>query len=213
MRALKWIFDRLAGLLGLILLGPLMLVLAVMIRAKLGSPVLFVQERPGKDCKVFKMIKFRTMRDARDADGNPLPDDQRMTPFGDFLRKSSLDELPELINVVKGDMSLVGPRPLLVQYLERYTPEQNRRHDVKPGLTGLAQVSGRNALSWEDKFRLDLEYIDNWSPVLDLKIMLLTVEKVFKRSDISAADSSTMPEFMGSSAAASKSKVEPVHGK
>jgi len=175
-----------------------MLLLAAMVRIKLGAPVLFRQVRPGKDGLPFEMIKFRTMRDAFGADGRPLPDAERMTSFGQLLRASSLDELPELWNVIKGDMSLVGPRPLLMEYLPRYSPEQYRRHEVRPGITGWAQVNGRNALSWEEKFRLDVWYVDNQSIWLDLKILLLTVKKVLIRDGINAAGEATMPKFTGS---------------
>jgi len=175
-----------------------LLLLAGLIARYLGRPILFVQTRPGWCGEPFKMLKFRSMTDARDAQGRWLPDAERLTPLGKWLRRSSLDELPELVNVIKGDMSLVGPRPLLMQYLERYTPEQARRHEVRPGITGWAQVNGRNAISWEEKFRLDIWYVDNWSLVLDIKILWLTVVKVFRSEGISAADNVTMPEFMGS---------------
>lgn len=181
----------------LILLAPLMLIIALVVRVALGAPVLFCQVRPGLHGKPFTLYKFRTMTDARDAAGNQLPDSARLTPFGRFLRSTSLDELPELWNVIKGDMSLVGPRPLLMKYLDRYTPEQARRHEVKPGLTGWAQVNGRNSLTWEDKFKLDTWYVDHLSLALDLKILVLTLVKVFKREGISATDHDTMPEFTG----------------
>ena len=174
---------------------PVLGVVALLVRLKLGSPVLFRQKRPGRGARIFEMIKFRTMTDARDAAGQLLPDAVRLTPFGKFLRAASLDELPELFNVVRGDMSLVGPRPLLVQYLPRYSPRQARRHEVRPGITGLAQVSGRNALSWEEKFEWDVRYVETWSLGLDLKILLLTVRTVFVREGISAQGSATMPEF------------------
>jgi len=164
----------------------------------MGSPVLFRQIRPGLNGKPFEMIKFRTMKDAVDAQGNPLPDSERLTPFGQFLRSSSLDELPELWNVLKGDMSLVGPRPLLMEYLPLYTPEQYRRHEVRPGVTGWAQINGRNALSWEEKFQLDVWYVDNRSLWLDIKILFLTVKKVVIRDGISADGEATMPKFTGS---------------
>jgi len=160
--------------------------------------VIFTQERPGLHGRIFKMYKFRTMRDLRDAGGNLLPDEQRLTKLGRFLRSTSLDELPELFNVLKGEMSLVGPRPLLVAYLDRYTPEQARRHEVLPGITGWAQVNGRNAISWEEKFKLDVWYVDHQSFWLDLKILFMTLAKVFKREGISAEGSATAPEFMGS---------------
>jgi sugar transferase EpsL len=169
-----------------------------LIKIKLGSPIFFSQVRPGLNGKPFKMFKFRTMTDARDANGELLPDSERLTRFGNFLRSSSLDELPGLWNVLKGDMSLVGPRPLLMQYLDRYTPQQARRHEVRPGITGWAQMNGRNAISWEDKFKLDVWYVDHQSIWLDIKILCLTIFKVIRRSDISATGNATMPEFMGS---------------
>lgn len=190
--------DIFASLFGLILLSPIILILSLCIRRKLGAPVLFRQIRPGMNGKPFEMVKFRTMRDALDAQGVPLPDDMRMTPFGSFLRASSLDELPELWNVLKGDMSLVGPRPLLMEYLPLYSQEQYRRHEVRPGVTGWAQINGRNALSWEDKFKLDVWYIDNRSIMLDFKILLLTVKKVLVRDGISAEGEVTMSKFTGS---------------
>lgn len=195
---LKRLLDILAAVCGLLLLAPIMAIVAWQIRRKLGSPVLFRQLRPGRDGKPFEIVKFRSMRNALDASGNPLPDAERMTPFGRFLRASSLDELPELWNVLKGDMSLVGPRPLLMEYLPLYSPEQFRRHSVRPGVTGWAQVNGRNALSWEEKFRLDLWYVDNQSFCLDLKIIYLTLGKVMAREGISAAGEATMPKFTGS---------------
>ncbi|MDR2982662.1 MAG: sugar transferase [Puniceicoccales bacterium] len=172
-------------------------ILCLLVRLKLGSPVFFTQNRPGLKGRIFKMVKFRTMTDARDADGNLLPDEVRLTPFGQFLRKTSLDEFPEFWNVLIGDMSVVGPRPLLIQYLERYTPEQARRHEVKPGVTGWAQVNGRNAISWEEKFRHDVWYVDHRSLLFDLKIIWLTLLKVVRRDGISASNNATMPEFMG----------------
>lgn len=175
-----------------------MAIVAWNIRKKLGSPVLFRQVRPGRGGKPFEMVKFRTMRDAVDADGTLLADSERMTPFGSFLRASSLDELPELWNVLKGDMSLVGPRPLLMEYLPLYSPEQNRRHDVRPGVTGWAQVNGRNALSWDEKFKLDVWYVDNQSLRLDLKVIFLTVKKVVVKEGISADGEATMSKFTGS---------------
>lgn len=170
----------------------------------MGTPVIFSQIRPGKDGKPFRMYKFRSMKNATDEAGNPLPDDQRMTPFGAKLRSSSLDELPELWNVLKGEMSLVGPRPLLMEYLPLYSPEQYRRHEVRPGVTGWAQVNGRNAISWEDKFKLDVWYVDNRSFLLDLKIIFLTIKKVFVKEGISAQGEATMPRFTGSSNDAKK---------
>lgn len=194
----KRFFDILASALGLFLLFPVIAIVAWQIRRKLGSPVLFRQVRPGLNGRPFEMIKFRTMRDAVDAAGNPLPDSERMTPFGSFLRASSLDELPELWNVLKGDMSLVGPRPLLMEYLPLYSAEQYRRHEVRPGVTGWAQINGRNALSWEEKFKLDVWYVDNQSFWLDLKILFLTIRKVIIRDGISATGEATMSKFKGS---------------
>ena len=195
---LKRLFDILGAVLGLLILLPIIVTLAWQVRRKLGSPVLFRQTRPGLHGKPFQLIKFRTMRNAIGLDGRPLPDSERMTSFGSFLRSASLDELPELWNVLKGDMSLVGPRPLLMEYLPLYSLEQARRHEVRPGVTGWAQVNGRNALSWEEKFRLDVWYVDNHSFWLDLKILALTVKKVFVREGISAAGEVTMTYFTGS---------------
>jgi len=191
-------FDLFASLLGLILLSPVIAVIAWNIRKKLGSPVLFRQVRPGRNGKPFEMIKFRTMRDAHDVNGEPLPDSQRMTAFGSFLRSSSLDELPELWNVVKGDMSLVGPRPLLMEYLPLYSAEQYRRHEVRPGVSGWAQVNGRNAIGWEEKFKLDTWYVDNQSFWLDMKVIFLTIKKVLVRDGISAEGEATASKFTGS---------------
>ena len=195
---MKRIFDFLAALLGLLMLALPLLGLTWLVRRKLGSPVFFRQVRPGMRGKPFEMVKFRTMTDERGPDGQLLPDAQRLTPFGRFLRSSSLDELPELWNVLKGDMSLVGPRPLLVEYLPLYSPEQARRHEVRPGVTGWAQVNGRNAISWEDKFKLDTWYVDNRSFWLDIKILWLTIRKVLVRDGISAAGEATMSKFTGS---------------
>ncbi len=189
--------DLLVSLILLIVLSPALLFLALLVRINLGSPVIFFQERPGKDGRIFKLLKFRSMTDKKGPDGELLPDEERLTPFGKKLRSTSLDELPEFINILKGDMSFVGPRPLLVRYLPRYSEEQSHRHDVLPGLTGLAQVKGRNALSWDDKFRYDIEYVKNISFLLDLKILFMTVFKVFKREGISSEGSATMEEFMG----------------
>jgi len=194
----KRLFDFIASAVGLLLLAPVIAVVAFQIRRKLGSPVLFRQVRPGKDGKPFEMIKFRTMSDATDQEGNPLPDSERMTPFGSFLRSTSLDELPELWNVLKGDMSLVGPRPLLMEYLPLYSKEQYRRHEVRPGITGWAQVNGRNTISWEERFKLDVWYVDNRSFWLDLKIMYLTVKKVLVRDGVTAEGEATMSKFTGS---------------
>ena len=194
----KRLCDMFVSGLLLVVLSPLLLVLAVMARWKLGSPVLFRQQRPGLDGVPFVIQKFRTMNDARDADGQLLPDAQRLTSYGRFLRSTSLDELPELVNVWRGEMSLVGPRPLLMQYLARYTPEQMRRHQVRPGITGWAQVNGRNALSWDEKFALDMWYVDHLSFRLDLQIAMKTIAAILRRSGISQPGSATADEFMGS---------------
>ena len=193
----KRLFDIIASASGLIFLSPVFLILIYLIRKNLGEPVFFTQERPGKDGKPFKMIKCRSMRDAVDKDGNPLPDSERLTPFGKKLRATSLDELPELWNVLKGDMSLVGPRPLLMSYLPLYNEFQYRRHEMRPGVTGWAQVNGRNALSWDEKFAHDIWYIDHYSFWLDMKILFLTVKKVFIKEGISAEGEATMPYFTG----------------
>lgn len=195
---LKRCVDLLGAGLGLLILSLPMILIALLIRWRLGSPVLFRQQRPGRYGKPFTMYKFRTMRDAYDQEGNPLPDEQRMTRFGQFLRSASLDELPELIHVLKGDMSLVGPRPLLMEYLERYTPEQARRHEVKPGITGWAQINGRNNLPWNERFQMDVWYVDHWNLWLDMKILLRTVTKVLKREGVQAEGAATMPKFLGS---------------
>ena len=194
---LKRCFDIVFSILGAVLLLPIIIVVAWTIKRKLGSPILFRQIRPGLNGKPFEMVKFRTMRDAIDASGQPLPDSERLTQFGSFLRSSSLDELPELWNVLKGDMSLVGPRPLLMEYLQLYSREQHRRHEVRPGVSGWAQVNGRNALSWEEKFRLDIWYVDNQSLWLDLKIIFLTFKKVMVREGINAEGEATMGRFKG----------------
>ncbi|EGA69200.1 putative UDP-galactose phosphate transferase [Vibrio sinaloensis DSM 21326] len=195
---MKRLFDFLASLIALILLSPIIALVAWKIRENLGSPVLFRQTRPGLNGKPFEMVKFRTMKDAVDQQGSPLPDSERMTPLGDKLRNSSLDELPELWNVLKGEMSLVGPRPLLMQYLPLYSREQARRHDVRPGVTGWAQINGRNAISWEEKFALDVWYVDNKTLWLDIKILFLTVKKVFVKEGISADGHVTIEPFTGS---------------
>jgi len=199
-RFIKYILDRLVAITTLLILSPVILAVAIAIYFRMGSPLIFSQPRPGKDGKIFRFYKFRTMTDERDANGNLLDDELRLTAFGEFLRESSLDELPQLWNVVRGEMSIVGPRPLLVQYLERYTSEQARRHEVKPGITGWAQVNGRRALDgdWEKKFELDVWYVDNWSLWLDLKIVLMTVVKVLRKEEISQPGHATGEEFMGS---------------
>lgn len=190
--------DIMCALAAIIVFSWLYVIVAVLVRVKLGSPVLFTQDRPGKDEKIFKLYKFRTMTDARDADGNLLPDEVRLTKFGKMLRATSLDELPEAFNILKGDMSVIGPRPLLVRYLPRYNAEQHRRHEVRPGLSGYAQVHGRNTVSWEEKFRLDVEYVDKITFLGDVKIIVDTVMKAFiKREGISSETSATMEEFMG----------------
>lgn len=193
----KRMFDVILSVLALIILSPVMLVVAILVRVNLGSPVIFCQERPGKDEKIFKMYKFRSMTDKCDENGELLPDEVRLTKFGKLLRSTSLDELPELWNIVKGDMSLVGPRPLLVKYLPLYNEEQARRHHVRPGLTGLAQVNGRNAISWEEKFKLDVEYVDGVSLIGDVKVVFGTVGKVLIKENINTSSDNTMGFFMG----------------
>lgn len=195
----KRAFDLLVALLAIALLSPVLLAVWALVRVRLGSPVLFRQVRPGLGGRPFTLIKFRTMLDAADRNGLPLPDGQRLTPFGRRLRATSLDELPELWNVLKGDMSLVGPRPLLMQYLARYTPEQGKRHEVRPGLTGWAQINGRNAIDWDEKLALDIWYVDHRSFRLDLEILWRTVWMVLARRGISAGEHETMPEFLGTS--------------
>lgn len=194
---LKRLLDIVIASIALILLSPLYAFVAYKVKTNLGSPVLFRQVRPGLNGKPFEMIKFRTMKDAADAQGNPLPDSERLTPFGKMLRSSSLDEMPELWNVIKGDMSVVGPRPLLMEYLPLYNEEQAKRHNVRPGMTGHAQVNGRNAIGWEEKFKLDTWYVENQSTALDFKIMLKTVQKVIAKEDISAEGEATMTKFTG----------------
>ena len=189
--------DFICALLALIVLSPVILILAILVRAKLGSPVLFTQDRPGLNGKIFKLYKFRTMTSQKDKDGNLLPDEVRLTSFGKKLRATSLDELPELINIIKGDMSVVGPRPLLVEYLPRYNTRQARRHEVRPGFTGLAQVNGRNSISWEEKFEWDVNYVDNISFMEDWKIIFKTVLVVLKRDGIHSENSVTIEDFMG----------------
>ena len=194
---IKWILDIFLSAAGLVLLAPLFVVIFVLARCRLGAPVFFVQERPGLKGKPFRLIKFRTMTDERDDKGDLLPDEKRLTGFGKWLRATSIDELPELWNVLKGEMSLVGPRPLLMEYLPLYSPEQARRHDVRPGITGWAQVNGRNAISWEEKFAADVWYVDNQSFVLDMKILLRTLSAILTRQGISHAGQATMPRFTG----------------
>jgi lipopolysaccharide/colanic/teichoic acid biosynthesis glycosyltransferase len=193
----KRFFDYLLTVPGIVVISPVIVVTTILVRLKIGTPVLFSQVRPGLHGKPFRIYKFRTMTDAKDADGNLLPDAERLVPFGRFLRSTSLDELPELINVLKGEMSLVGPRPLLMEYLDLYSPEQARRHEVRPGITGWAQVNGRNTLSWEDKFKMDVWYVDNRSLWLDIKILLLTLWKTVRREGISHDGQATMSKFMG----------------
>jgi len=194
---MKRAFDLVVSICGFLVLSPLFLIISILTLVKLGSPVLFKQQRPGMQGKVFFLNKFRTMLEIKDRHGRMLSDEQRLTKFGKFLRSTSLDELPELFNVLKGDMSIVGPRPLLIQYLNRYTQEQARRHEVKPGITGWAQINGRNAISWEEKFKLDVLYVDNQSLWLDLKIIWLTLWKLLKREGINQPGQATMEEFRG----------------
>ncbi len=196
--AIKVIGDRSMALLLLLLFSPILVVVAILVRLRMGSPIVFTQARPGKNNRIFTVYKFRTMTGDCDTQGNLLSDEERLISLGQFFRKASLDELPQLVNVLLGDMSFVGPRPLLVQYLERYNSEQARRHDVLPGITGWAQINGRNALSWDEKFKLDLWYVDNWSLWLDFKILLLTVKKVFRQEGVNQSDTVVaMPEFFG----------------
>lgn len=194
---MKRVFDFATALVALVVLLPLLVVLGFLIRLKMGTPIFFCQTRPGIYGQPFKLIKFRTMSDAVNSEGRLLPDDQRVTKFGGWLRSTSMDELPELWNVIRGDMSLVGPRPLLMEYLPLYTPEQARRHEVRPGITGWAQVNGRNAISWEDKFRLDVWYVDHHSIWLDLKVLFLTIWHVVSKTGVSAPGEATMPRFTG----------------
>ncbi len=196
---IKSLLDKTIAATTLVVLAPVMFIIAIAIYVRMGSPVIFTQPRPGKKAQIFNFYKFRTMTNERDAQGNLLPDEKRLISFGLFLRKTSLDELPQLWNVLKGDMSFIGPRPLLIRYLERYTPFQARRHEVKPGITGLAQISGRNAITWEEKFKLDVWYVDNWSLWLDLKILFLTVLKVLQQEGINQEGYITSEEFKGQS--------------
>ena len=196
-KIVKRILDLLIGLIGLIILSPVLLITAILVRVKLGSPVIFKQKRPGYQEKIFTLYKFRTMTDAKNEKGELLPDEVRLTSFGKKLRSTSLDELPELLNLINGSLSLIGPRPLLIQYLPLYNERQKRRHDVRPGLTGYAQVHGRNAITWEDKFEKDVYYVEHISFLLDMKIFFRTIKTVFKRDGISAADSATMEAFTG----------------
>ena len=196
-QVVKWVLDRLCTAIALAIFSPVILMVAIAIYIRMGGPIFFCQPRPGKNGRVFNLYKFRTMTNDCDADGNLLPNEQRLIPFGLFLRKTSLDELPQLWNVLKGDMSVIGPRPLLVRYLDRYSPEQARRHDVMPGITGWAQVNGRNSISWDAKFQLDVFYVDNWNLLLDLKILFLTVLKVLKRDGMNKEGDTTIPDFTG----------------
>ena len=205
---IKRVLDFILSLLAIIVLSPIMLVTYILVRIKLGSPAIFKQKRPGKDEKIFTLYKFRTMTDKKDENGNLLSDSERLTKFGKLLRSTSLDELPELVNIIKGDMAIVGPRPLLVEYLEFYNDEQKHRHDVRPGLTGLAQVSGRNTITWEDKFNKDIEYIRNLTFLNDVKIILKTVGKVFKREGISHQGEATMERFDTAVAKQESIKIE-----
>ena len=194
---IKRILDFILSLIALIVLSPVLLVVAILVRIKLGSPIIFKQQRPGKDEKIFTLYKFRTMTDEKDENGNLLADSERLTRFGKILRSTSLDELPELINIIKGDMAIVGPRPLLVEYLPLYNKEQKHRHDVRPGLTGLAQINGRNSISWENKFNDDIEYIHNINFLYDTKIVLMTIIKVLKREGITQTNNATIEKFRG----------------
>lgn len=194
---IKRFFDIVSSLIAIIILSPVLVITSILVRTKLGSPVLFKQERPGKDEKIFTLMKFRTMTDELDENGELLPDEIRLTKFGQFLRSTSIDELPELFNILKGDMSVIGPRPLLVRYLPRYNEHQHRRHEVRPGLSGWAQVNGRNTVSWEDKFNMDVEYVENYSMFMDIKILFMTIVNVLKHDGISSETSATMEEFMG----------------
>lgn len=197
MKIVKRVFDFIFALSVLIILSPIFIIVAMLVRKNLGSPVFFIQERVGYNNKIFKMYKFRTMKDSKDKDGSLLPDNERLTNFGKFLRSTSLDELPEFINIIKGEMSLIGPRPLLIEYLPLYNEEQIKRHNMLPGLTGWAQVNGRNAIGWSEKFKLDVWYVENWSLSLDIKVFFLTIHKVLKREGISQEGEATMTKFNG----------------
>lgn len=194
---LKRMMDICGSIIGIIILSPIYLIVAILVHRNLGSPIIFRQKRPGKNGKVFEMLKFRSMLDKTDKNGEVLPDEKRLTSFGMKLRSTSLDELPELFNVLKGDMSLVGPRPLLVEYLKLYSKEQNKRHNMKPGITGLAQINGRNSISWSEKLKYDVEYVDNFNILLDIKILFITIYKVIKREGISQDGNATMESFTG----------------
>ena len=194
---LKRMMDICGSLIGIIILSPVYLIVAILVHRNLGSPIIFRQKRPGKNGQVFEMMKFRSMLDKTDKNGEVLPDEKRLTSFGMKLRSTSLDELPELFNVLKGDMSLVGPRPLLVEYLKLYSKEQNKRHNMKPGITGLAQINGRNSISWSEKLKYDVEYVDNFNILLDIKILFITIYKVIKREGISQDGNATMESFTG----------------
>lgn len=193
----KRLLDIIISFSSLVILSPVFLIVVILVRNKLGGPAIFKQDRPGLNGKIFTMYKFRSMTNETDEEGQLLPDDVRLTGFGKILRETSLDELPELWNIFKGDMSFIGPRPLLIRYLERYNIEQSRRHEVRPGLTGWAQINGRNTISWEEKFKLDIWYVDHFNLLIDMKIFILTISKVFKREGISSPEEATMPEFMG----------------
>ena len=193
----KRLLDFILSFLAIIILSPVMLIIYILVRVKLGKPAIFKQQRPGKDEKIFTLYKFRTMTDEKDENGNLLPDEKRLTKFGKMLRSTSLDELPELFNILKGDMAIVGPRPLLVEYLKLYNDEQRKRHNVRPGLTGLAQVSGRNSISWENRFEKDIEYINKLTFINDLKIILITIKKVIKKEGIPQENNATMEKFKG----------------
>ncbi len=196
-KCFKRLFDIIFSFFAIIILLPILIIVAILVRIKLGAPVLFKQQRPGKNEKIFTLYKFRSMNNKKDSEGNLLPDDVRLTKFGKFLRSTSLDELPGLFNILSGKMSLIGPRPLLVRYLPLYNEKQKKRHEVRPGLTGYAQINGRNAISWQDKFNYDVEYVEKLSFILDVKIFLKTIGKVFKREGISSNTSETMEEFQG----------------